>query len=76
MTLDELNAKIEALPLYPGSEGGGLATFLGLDRAEARHLRDERLGLLGCHAGMAPTQGQIDIVAHQLFPPPRQAGLI
>lgn len=66
MTLAELNAKIEALPMRYDSDAW---TRIGqLDRFEARYLRDERLGLLGCHAGMEPTEEQVEIVHAQLFP--------
>lgn len=64
MTLAELNARIDALPLFPNP----MARKLPLDRAEARYLRDERLGLLGVHADMEPTEEQVQIVHDQLFP--------
>ena len=73
MTLDELNAKIEALPLYPNDRPGGCPGEF-LDRVEARYLRDERLGML-C-GDEDPTEEQVDIIARQLFPPPPQPDLI
>jgi hypothetical protein len=54
MTLAELNSKIDRIPYRQ-------------DREEARVARDTRLGILGCHAGMEPTEEQIAIVHQELF---------
>lgn len=53
MTLSDLKAKIETLPVQK--------------RADARHNCDERIGIL-CGAA-EPTPGQLAIVYEQLFPP-------
>lgn len=69
MTLADLNAKIDALPLYPNDWPGGCQGEF-LDRIEAMHLRDTRLGILGVHAGMEPTEEQVDLINLELFGPP------
>jgi hypothetical protein len=56
MTLSELNAKIETLGV--------------IDQETAIHLRDTRLGILGCFKGMEPTQAQVQIVYEELFGKP------
>lgn len=64
MTLADLNAKIDALPMQKTQ----LVEWPPLDRFEARYRRDERLGILGVHAGMVPTEEQVGIVHDELFP--------
>lgn len=61
MTLDALNARIEALPEVEFKDGVMIAP-----RTIYRYLRDERLGILGVAAGQEPTEEQVGIVAQQL----------
>lgn len=56
MTLSDLNAKIDA------------TCEDKYHRLELWYRRDERLGILGVHAGQEPTEEQVQIVHDQLFP--------
>lgn len=65
MTLAQLNAKIDAVPAWSGCD---TPCVQWPDRVLLRYLRDERLGILGVHAGQEPTEEQVQIVHDQLFP--------
>jgi len=73
MTLAELNARIDKLPLWDRYYAKHNPP---LDRDLARHLRDQRFGILGVPAGGTPSPQQIEIVFNQLFPPAAQAELL
>jgi len=67
MTLSDLNLKIATLPKFTLGE---------LDQSEAMVIRDTRLAILGCHAGMEPTEEQVAIVHDEIWPPQPQQELI
>ena len=67
MTIAQLNSKIATLPKF---------TLGALDQSEAMVIRDTRLGILGVHAGMEPTEEQVAIVHDEIWLPKRKQELL